>query len=204
LKVDLSHPEKNVALLSVDVETDRIAQVRQRVYRRLVRTFNIPGFRKGKAPQAILERYVGPEAFDKEVLDELLPEAYDEAITQSSIEPVADPEVEVTQWQRGEPLLFKVTVATKPEVTLGQYTGLEVPREAAEVPEEAVDSDLALIQRRMAELVDAPEDAPLATGSVAVIDFAATVDGEPLEGGSAQDFPLELGSGQFVPVLRIS
>ncbi|MDP2872154.1 MAG: trigger factor [Bacillota bacterium] len=199
MKVDLSYPEKHVALLSIDVETDRIAEVRERVYRRLVRKYSIPGFRKGKAPQAILERYVGPEAFDQEVLDELLPAAYQEALGQASVQPVTPPQVEVTQWQRGEPLLFKATVTTKPEVALGQYTGLEVRRDAADVTDEAVQADLSIIQRRLAELVDAPAGAPLAHGSVAVVDFAATVDGSPLEGGSAQDYPLEIGSGQFVP-----
>lgn len=199
MKVDLSHPERNVALLSVAVETDRIAEARRRVYQRLVRRYSIPGFRKGKAPQVILERYVGPEVFDQEVLDELLPEAYQEALEQVSIEPVSRPAVEITQWQRGEPLQFKATVTTKPEVVLGQYTGLEIPRDTAEVPEGAMEADLEIIRRRLAELIDAPADAPLAAGSVAVIDFAAVVDGEPLEGGSAQDYPLEMGSGQFVP-----
>lgn len=199
MKVDLSHPEKNVALLSVDVSPDRVDQVRQRVYQRLVRKFNIPGFRKGKAPQAILERFVGPDTFDQEVLDELLPEAYQEALGQASIQPVSSPEVEIIQWRRGEPLQFKATITTKPEVTLGQYTGLEVPRETAEVSDEAVEADLAVICRRLAEVGDAPPDAPLDQGSIAVIDFAATVDGEPLEGGAASDYPLEIGSGQFVP-----
>ncbi len=199
MKVDLSHPEKNVALLAVDVSTDRIDETRQRVYQRLVRRFNIPGFRKGKAPQAILERFVGPEAFDQEVLDELLPKAYQEALGQAAIEPVTRPEVEIVQWRRGEPFQFKATVTTKPDVTLGQYTGLEIPRVTAEVTDEAVEADLSAIRRRLAELGDAPPDTPIDKGSVAVIDFAATVDGEPLEGGSASDHSLEIGSGQFVP-----
>jgi trigger factor len=198
VKVDISHPEKNVALLHIEVETERISQSRDSVYRRLVRRYNIPGFRKGKAPPLILQRYVGKDTFDKEVLDDLLDATYREALGESGLVPVSRPEVNLTTWEPGSALVYEAKLTTKPEVSLGQYTGIEIPREQPQVTDQQVDLEVELCRQRRVEFVDAPEGEPLAAGNVAVIDFAGFIGEEPVDGPTAQGYPLELGGGRFL------
>lgn len=199
MKVDLTHPEKNVALLSIELDTDQIEQARQSVYRQMANRYNIPGFRRGKAPMPIVQRFVGQSFFDQEVIDKLINDAYPAAVAEVNIEPVTRPELDLTDWKPGEPLRFTAKVTTKPEVTLGQYTGLEIPREEPMVDEAAVDHDLDSMRQAFAQLVDVPEATPVASGSVAVIDFTGYVDDQAFEGGTAEAYPLEIGSGSFVP-----
>jgi len=199
VKVDVSHPEKNVALLHIEVDTEQIGRVRDNVYRRLVRRYNVPGFRKGKAPPLILERYLGRDAFDREVLDDLLDETYREAVDQAGLVPVSPPEVDLKTWERGEPLVYEAKMTTRPEVALGQYTGLEVPRDKPVVGAVEVQLEIEVLRQQRSELVEAPEDMPLAKGSIAIIDFAGSDGEEPVEGTTAENYSLEIGSGQFVP-----
>lgn len=199
MKFDLSYPEKNVALLSIEVQADRIEAARQTVYRQMASRYNVPGFRRGKAPLAIVQRYVGAAYFDQEVLDSLITEAYPEALSQANIEPVTRPELDITKWEPGEALVFTAKVTTKPEVTLGQYTGLEIEREEPAVSEEAVTEELESLRQAFGQMVDVPEDNPVEKGSIAVIDFTGYVEDKPFDGGAAQAYPLEIGSGSFVP-----
>lgn len=200
MKVDLTRPETNVAELSVEVDAERISEVRQSVYRKMVGRYNIPGFRRGKAPLAILQRHVGVGFFEQEVLDELISAVYPEALDEAGIEPVSQPDFDLREWEPGAPTLtFTVRVTTKPEVALGQYTGLEVPKQTPDVPDAAVEAELDQLRRAFAQFVDAADDVPLANGSIAVIDFEGYVDGELFEGGASKGYPLELGSGAFIP-----
>lgn len=199
MKVDLSHPEKNVALISVDVDAERIAATRQAVHRRLAGKYNIPGFRRGKVPLAILERHVGKAFFDQEVLDQLLSEVYPEALNQAAVHPVSRPELDLVRWEPPTELSFTAKVTIKPEVALGQYTGFEVPKQPTEVPDDDVERELESLRGTYGRLIEVEGDSPLAAGSVAVIDFTGYVAGKAFEGGSAQDYPLEVGSGAFIP-----
>ena len=199
MKVDLTYPETNVALLSIEVDTDQIDKARQSVHREMATRYNIPGFRRGKAPLAVVQRFVGTGFFDQELLDRLISDAYPAALAETKIEPVTQPELDLTHWQAGEALQFTAKVTTKPAVKLGQYTGLEIPRPDPVVADEAVEQDLESMRQAFAQLVEVDDQTPLANGSVAVIDFKGFVDGEAFAGGEAEAYPLELGSGSFVP-----
>jgi trigger factor len=199
LKVDLARPENNVALLTVEIDADRINQARQLVYRRLVGRYNVPGFRRGRAPQPILERYVGPAFFDQELLDELLTAGYPQAVEQAGIEPVTSPDLDILEWSSQSTLRFTAKVTTKPTVALGQYTGLEVPKAAPAVSDGDVDAELGRIRDAFGKFVAVSDEEPLIDGSIAVIDFVGYIDGEPFAGGEAKAYPLTLGSGTFTP-----
>lgn len=199
MKVDLTHPENNVALLEIQAGPDEVGQARQFVYRKLVGRYSIPGFRRGKAPLAILERYVGSDFFDQEVLEQLITELYPQAVEEMALEPVSPPEFDLKDWQPRESLILAAKVTVKPEVKLGQYTGHEIPKGQVDITAAAVDLELESVQRAFAQLVEADPELEVSEGSVAVIDFVGYLDGEPFENGSSEDYPLELGSGAFVP-----
>jgi len=199
VKVDLTHPEKNVALLEIQVGPDQVVQARQSVYRKMVGRYSIPGFRRGKAPLAILERHVGSDFFDQEVLEHLIGEVYPQAMEEQALEPVGPPEFDLKDWQPRESLVLAAKVTVKPEVKLGQYTGHEIPKGQVDITDAAVDQELESIRRAFAQLVEADPELEVSEGSVAVIDFVGYLDGQPFEGGSSEGYPLELGSGAFVP-----
>ncbi|WP_410514257.1 trigger factor [Paenibacillus sp. BR2-3] len=190
--------EKNLGVLEVEVEVERVTAALDKAFNKVVKKANVPGFRKGKVPRAIFESRFGVESLYQDAIDILLPEAYGKAVEETDIFPVDRPEVDVEQFAKGQPFIFKAKITVKPEVTLGEYKGLEVPVQKAEVTEEELTAELTRLQERHAELV-VIEDEVAANGDIAVIDFDGSVDGEQFEGGQAERHSLELGSNSFIP-----
>ncbi|MGQ9532259.1 MAG: trigger factor [Desulfotomaculales bacterium] len=189
--------QNNTVVLEVEVEPERFDRAVARAYRQLVRKVTIPGFRPGKAPRFILERYVGREALYSEAIEMLVPEAYREAVEQTGIEPIAQPQVEVIQAEEGKPVVFKATVEVKPEVELGQYLGLEVTRPSTAVAPEQVDEELEKLRERYAPLVTLDEG-EVAAGDLVTVTVETYRDGEPVAGGQVADLRVEVGSGRTV------
>lgn len=159
---------------------------------------NVPGFRKGRVPRQIFEQRFGVESLYQDALDIVLPDAYSNAIDETGIEPVDQPEIDIEQIGKGQSLIFTADVTVKPEVKLGEYKGLEVPKVNTEVTDEDVEAELKELQKRHAELV-VKEDEPAEQGDTVVIDFEGFVDGEAFEGGKAENHSLEIGSDSFIP-----
>ncbi|WP_258360955.1 trigger factor [Moorella sulfitireducens (nom. illeg.)] len=198
MKATVEKLDKHQVLLEIEVEAPRVEKALDQAYRRLVKQVNIPGFRKGKAPRFILERYIGKEPIYNEAAEIVIPKAYEEAVTEHQLEPIDHPEVELVKVEEGEPLVFKARVEVKPEVLLGNYKGLEVERPEVKVTEEDIDAYLKNLQERYATIKNIEEE-PAAAGDIVVIDFKGTVDGEAYPGLEGNNYPLELGSGTFVP-----
>lgn len=190
--------EKNLGVLEVEVDAERVTAALDKAFNKVVKKANVPGFRKGKVPQQIFESRFGVESLYQDAIDILLPEAYGEAVEQTDIFPVDRPEVDIEQFAKGQSFIFKAKITVKPEVKLGDYKGLEVPVQKAEVTEEELSAELARLQERHAELVVVEEEAA-ANGDIAVIDFDGYVDDVPFEGGKAERHSLELGSNSFIP-----
>ncbi|ULO08622.1 trigger factor [Paenibacillus sp. 19GGS1-52] len=190
--------EKNLGVLEVEVEAERVTAALDKAFNKVVKKANVPGFRKGKVPRPIFESRFGVESLYQDAIDILLPEAYGEAVEQTDIFPVDRPEVDIEQFAKGQPFIFKAKVTVKPEVKLGEYKGLEVPVQKAEVTEEEMAAELARLQERHAELVVIEEGTAI-NGDIAVIDFDGSVDGVQFEGGQAERHSLELGSNSFIP-----
>lgn len=195
---NLGKIEKNLGVLEVEVEAERVAAALDKAFNKVVKKANVPGFRKGKVPRPIFESRFGVESLYQDAIDILLPEVYGEAVEQADIFPVDRPEVDIEQFAKGQAFIFKAKITVKPEVKLGQYKGLEVPAQKAEVSEDELNAELKRLQERHAELVVVEEDAAV-NGDIAVIDFDGSVDGVPFEGGSAERHSLELGSNSFIP-----
>ena len=190
--------EGNRVVLTVEVEADTVNKGLDAAFKKVVKQINVPGFRKGKMPRPMFEKRFGVESLYQDALDFILPEAYAGAVEEAGIEPVDRPEIDVEKMEKGETLVFKATVTVKPEVTLGDYKGLEVPAVNTEVTEEDVNAELAKMQERFAELV-VKEEGKAENGDTVVIDFEGFVDGEAFEGGKAENYTLELGSNSFIP-----
>lgn len=190
--------EKNLGVLEVEVEADRVAAALDKAFQKVAKRANVPGFRKGKVPRPIFEARFGVESLYQDAIDILLPEVYSEAVDQTDIFPVDRPEVDVEQFAKGQPFKFKARITVKPEVKLGDYKGVEIPAVSVEVSEEELNSELERLQQRHAELVVVDEE-PAQNGDTVVIDFDGSVDGMPFEGGQAERYSLELGSNTFIP-----
>ncbi|GAB6158240.1 trigger factor [Desulfotomaculum varum] len=198
MKATAERIEKNTVLLEVEVETEKVEQAMQQAYRNIVKKVNIPGFRKGKAPRALVERYVGKETLFGEAAEIIVPEAYMQALEETKTEPIDRPKIDIVQGEPGKPLIFKATVEVKPEVTLGEYKGIEVKRPSTEVSDEDVQAELARLQNRYAKLVTV-EEGEVQKDDVTIIDFTGYVDGEAFPGGTAENYSLTIGSGAFIP-----
>lgn len=190
--------EKNLGVLEVEDDADRVAAALDKAFNKVAKQVSVPGFRKGKVPRPIFEKRYGIESLYQDAIDILLPEAYSQAVEQTDIFPVDSPDVEIDQFAKGESFKFKAKVTVKPEVTLGDYKGVEVPVSKLEVSDEELAQELERLQQRHAELVVVDEDAAQ-SGDTAIIDFDGSVDGVPFEGGQAEKYSLELGSNTFIP-----
>lgn len=190
--------EGNKGVLTVEVEVEKVNQGLDEAFKKVSKQVNIPGFRKGKIPRSMFEKRFGVESLYQDALDFILPEAYMAAIEETGIEPIDRPEIDVEQMEKGKELIFKATVEVKPEVKLGDYKGLEVEKMDTEVTDEDVAEELKSMQERQAELV-VKEEGEVVEGDTVVIDFEGFVDGEAFEGGQADNYSLEIGSGSFIP-----
>lgn len=199
MKASWEKLENNQGVLTIEVEESRVDKAIDQAFNKVVKKINVPGFRKGKVPRKIFEARFGIESLYQDALDIILPEAYSEAVQETGIDPVDRPEVDVEQMGKGQILIFKATVTVKPEVKLGDYKGLAVEAKDFSVTEEAITEELKAMQNRSAELVVLGDDAAVESGDFAIIDFTGYVDGEEFEGGAAENYQLEIGSGTFIP-----
>lgn len=184
--------------LEVEVESERVEEAVERAYRRVARSLRIPGFRPGRAPRKVVEMYVGKEALWQEAIEDLIPEAYREAARQAAVEPVAQAQIDIVDYGEGKPLTFRAEVDVKPEVTLGEYKGLNVEKRVRKITDADVDELLERIRNNQAQLVTADKDA-LAEGDFAVIDYDGFIDGEPFRGGAGRGELVEVGAEDFLP-----
>lgn len=190
--------EANRGVLTVEVDAETVKKGLDAAFKKVVKKVNVPGFRKGKVPRSIFEQRFGVEALYQDALDIILPDAYANAVEEAGIEPVDRPEIDIEQMEKGKSLIFKATVTVKPEVKLGEYKGLEVEPLDTTVTDEDVENELKKLQERQAELV-VKEEGKVENGDTVVIDFEGFVDGEAFEGGKANNYSLEIGSGTFIP-----
>ena len=198
MNVKTEQIEKNIVQLEIEVDAAKFEEGMQKAYIKNAKRFNIPGFRKGKAPRKIIERYYGDVVFYEDAINIVCPEAYDEAVKETKIEPIGQPELDIKQIGNGENLIFTAKVTVKPEVVLGEYKGIEVDKIEYNVTEQDVADELKKMQEKNSRLVTI-EDRPVQNGDQTVIDFEGFVDGEVFEGGKGENYNLEIGSGQFIP-----
>jgi len=194
MKATAEKIDTNRVELEVELEPERLSRVMDQAYRRLVKKASIPGFRPGKAPRKVFENYYGKQLLYEDALERLIPEAYLEAVKDTGIQPVSQPEVDVVQLEEGKPVIFKAKVDVKPEVTLGDYRGLKVEKGVVEVSEADVDRELENLRNRYAKLVTI-DDGAVQMGDIITIDYEGTIEGEPFEGGSGTDRSVEVGKG---------
>ncbi|MCH5212219.1 MAG: trigger factor [Oscillospiraceae bacterium] len=190
--------EKNLVKLSFEVSAEEFDKAIDRAYNKNKNKFNVPGFRKGKAPKQVVYRMYGKTAFYDEALNDLLPGAYEAALKESGLEVVARPEFDVEDIKEGEPVVYTALVTTKPEVKLGEYKGIKVPKIDYTITDEDVQKDIEATQQKNARLVSV-DDRAVESGDIAVIDFEGFVDGVAFEGGKGEDYELEIGSNTFIP-----
>lgn len=195
---NLGKKEGNEGLLKVTVPAEKVDKALDQAFKKVVKQINVPGFRKGKVPRPIFEQRFGVEALYQDAVDILLPEAYGEAIDETGINPVAQPEINVTQIEKGKDFEFEATVTVEPEVQLGDYKGLEIEKQDSELTDEDLQEAIDHSLGHLADMV-VKEDGAVENGDTVNIDFDGYVDGEQFEGGQADGYDLEIGSGSFIP-----
>ena len=188
---------KNEVKLEFVIEAEKFEQGMKKVYQKNAKYFNMPGFRKGKAPYNMVEKQYGPEIFYEDAFNEIVPEIYENAIKENNIEAVSAPQIDVTQMEKGKELKFTAVVQTKPEVKLGKYKGIEIPKIEYNVSDEDVQKEIDSIADKNSRLVTV-EDRAVEQKYIAVIDFEGFVDGVAFEGGKAENHELEIGSHSFI------
>ena len=189
--------EKNMAKLTVEVPAEQFEAALKTSYNKNKNKFSIPGFRKGKAPQAMIEKMYGVGVFYEDAVDEAINASYPGAAKESGLEIVSRPEISIEQVEKGKSFIYVASVATKPEVTLGEYKGIEVEKAKPEVTDADVEAELKKVQEQNSRLVTV-EDRAVANGDQTVIDFEGFVDGKAFEGGKAEDYTLVIGSHSFI------
>ena len=190
--------EKSMAKLTIECPAEDFEKAYLKAYNKNKNKINIQGFRKGKAPLAIIEKMYGPEMFYEDAANELIQEAYPKALEEVDIDIVSRPEIDVTQIKKGENFIFTATVAVKPEVVLGEYKGVEVTKQDRSVSDEEVEAEIKKALKQNAKIVDVTDRAA-ENGDQTVIDFEGFVDGVAFDGGKGTDYDLTLGSGSFIP-----
>lgn len=190
--------EKNMAKLTIEVSADELEKALQNAYMRQKNKINMPGFRKGKVPRQMIEKMYGPEIFYDDAANSLIPKAYSEAYDECELEIVSQPEINVEQIEKGKPFIFTAQVATKPEVTLGEYKGLEVDKVSTRVTQKEVDAKIQEEAEKNARTITV-ENRPVQDKDEIILDFEGFVDGEAFEGGKGENYPLTIGSGSFIP-----
>ena len=189
---------KNELKLEFKIEAKKFDEAIMKVYTKSAKYFNVPGFRKGKAPFNIVERMYGDEIFYEDAFNELVPPIYDKEIEENKLDVVSRPDIHIVNMKKGEELVFTATVQIKPEVVLGKYKGVELKKVEYKVTDEDVDHEIEHMQEHNARIITV-EDRPVKEKDIAVIDFEGFVDGKAFEGGKAENHELEIGSKTFIP-----
>ena len=190
--------DKNMAKLTIEVSADDLEKALQSAYNKQKSKINIPGFRKGKVPRQMIEKMYVPEIFYDDAANALIPKAYSEAYDECELEIVSQPKIDVVQIEKGKPFIFTAEVATKPEVTLGEYKGLKVDKVSNRVTQKEVDAKIQEEAEKNARTI-VVEDRAVQDGDEVVLDFEGFVDGVAFEGGKGENYPLTIGSGSFIP-----
>ena len=190
--------KKNEVKLSFEIEAEKFDEAMKKVYTKTAKYFTIPGFRKGKAPMAIVERHYGSSIFYEDTFNELVPDIYDQAIKDNKIEAVSQPQLDITQMEKGKDLKFTAIVQIKPEVKLGKYKGIELKKIEYTVSDKDVEHELGHMAEHNSRLVTV-DNRPVKKGDITTIDFEGSIDGVPFDGGKAENHELEIGSNQFIP-----
>ncbi|MDI6602081.1 MAG: trigger factor [Thermoanaerobacteraceae bacterium] len=194
---ELKKVEKNIATIEFNIPSGEFKDAVTKAYKKNAYRFNIPGFRKGKAPLKIIQRYYGEGIFYEDAIDAIFPEKYEEAVKETNIEPIDQPTIDIVQIGEDMDLILKAEVAVKPEVNLGEYKGIEVEKIEYNVTDEDVESELNKMRERNARLVSA-DDRPIQEGDNVIIDFEGFINNEPFEGGKAENYSLVIGSHTFI------
>ncbi len=189
--------EKNMAKLTIEVSADELEKALQSAYKKQKNRINLPGFRKGKVPRQMIEKMYGAEIFYDDAANEIIPKAYAEAYDECELDIVSRPEIDVVQIEKGKAFIFTATVATKPEVTLGEYKGLEVDKVSTRVTQKEVDAKIQEEAEKSARTITV-EDRAVQDGDEVILDFEGFVDGVAFEGGKGENYPLTIGSGSFI------
>ncbi len=198
MSVKWEKKDTNKGELTFEIDQEEIKKGLDRAFNRVRRNLNVPGFRKGKVTRQIFNRMYGESSLYEDTLNLLLPGAYDAAVAEAKIEPVDQPEISIEKMEKDEPWVIKATVTVKPEVKLGQYKDLVVPKQDRRVLAKDVNAELEKLRNEQAELV-LKEDGEAKKGDTVTIDYAGSIDGKPFDGGKADNYSLELGSGTFIP-----
>ncbi len=194
----LEKVENNIATLEISVSPEKLEEGMMKAYIKNVKRFNIPGFRKGKAPRTLIEKYYGEGIFYEDAINAVCPEAYEEAIEEHKLEPVDMPEIDIVEIDREKGIIFKAEVTVKPAVQLGRYEGIEAEKKEYNVTDDDIAKELESLRDKNARIIDII-DRPVKEKDIAIIDFKGFVDGEEFSGGTAENYNLEIGSRQFIP-----
>ena len=197
MSVQVEKLEKSMAKLTIEASAEDFAAAIDKAYKKNRNKIAMPGFRKGKAPRKMIEKMYGAGVFFEDAANIIIPDAYADAAKESGLEIVAQPEIDVVQVEAGKPFIFTATVAVKPEVTLGEYKGIEVEKKTVEVTEEDITAEIDSVRERNSRMITV-DDRATKDGDTVVIDFDGYVDGEQFEGGKAEDYSLVLGSHSFI------
>ncbi|HDK7158390.1 TPA: trigger factor [Clostridium botulinum] len=197
MNVKVENIEKNVVKLEITVDSEKFNEAVKKSFKKNAKRFNVPGFRKGKAPLNIIKKYYGEGVLFEDAINFCCEDTYPKAIEENNIRPVDYPQIDVVQIGEGKDFIYTAEITTVPEVKLGEYKGVEVKKVSYEVEDEAVENELKSMQEKNAR-VSLKEEGEIEKGNIAIIDFKGYVDGEAFEGGEAKDYELEIGSGTFI------
>ena len=198
MSLQVEKMEKNMAKLTIEVAAEDLEKAMQNAYQKAKGRITLPGFRKGKAPRKMIEQMYGKGIFLEDAANALIPEHYSKALAECELEIVSQPTIDITQAEPGKAFIFTAEVAVKPEVTLGDYKGVEVPKTEITVTDEDVEAELKKEQEKNSRTISV-EDRAAQLNDIVTIDFEGSVDGVPFDGGQATEYPLTLGSNTFIP-----
>ncbi len=198
MSLQVENLEKNMAKLTIEVPASEFEKALQSAYNKQKKSISVPGFRKGKVPRQMVEKMYGPEIFYEDAANELIPTAYEDELKNCDLEIVSRPTVDIVQIKKGENFIFTAEVAVKPEVTLGEYKGMEVDKTSTRVTQKEVEAKIKEEAEKNARTVTV-EGRPVQDGDEVILDFEGFVDGEAFEGGKGENYPLTIGSGSFIP-----
>lgn len=198
MSLQVERLEKNMAKLTIEVSAEELEQALQKAYLKNKNKINVPGFRKGKVPRQMIEKMYGPEIFYDDAANALIPDAYAAASDECELKLVSRPAIDIVQIEKGQPFIFTAEVAVKPEVTLGEYKGIEVEKTDTAATEEEITAEVDKERENNSRTITI-EDRAVQDGDMTVIDFEGFVDGTAFDGGKGTDYPLTIGSGAFIP-----
>lgn len=197
MSLQVENLEKNMAKLTIEVSAEEFEKAIEKAYQKGKKNINVQGFRKGKAPRAMIEKMYGAGMFYEEAANIIIPEAYEKAAEESDLDIVSQPEIDVTQIEKGKSFIFTAEIAVKPEVTLGEYKGIEIEKKNAEVSPDEITAELDKIREQNSRTITV-EDRAVQMGDTLMVDYEGFVDGTAFDGGKGEDQPLVIGSHSFI------